>query len=195
MNRHLRFDQYYNRNIMTYLLQTARMRIRPVRPDDAEPMLMLFQEPETMRYVGGPITTLDEVQKRLDVYLNYAEKKPGLGTFIVESNESGKMMGICVARQAEYDVNSDLFEVGYILAPEYWGQGFVSELLPRLCEYLIERSGASQLVAYTHPENTTSQHLLKKVGFVETGTHTDLQGRFSISFVLSYVAGRGEPVA
>ncbi len=170
--------------VMTYILQTTRMRVRPVRANDLEPMLLLFQESETMRYVGGPITSASDVEKRLKVYLDYADKKTGLGTFIVESSASGGMMGICVARQTEYDPESDLYEVGYILAPAYWGQGYVSELLPELCQYLFERSGAPQLVAYTHPDNGASQHLLKKVGFVENGTHTDLQGRFSIAFVL-----------
>lgn len=136
---------------------------------DFSELYRLLRDPEVMRYITTPYKDETQVRERMALWNNYAQLRPGLGTFALETRDTGLFCGFCVARQVEYNPESDEFEIGYILAPEYWGQGLVSELVPYLSKYCFQQSGADRLVAFTDPDNTTSQHILTKSGFKFTG--------------------------
>lgn len=60
-------------------------------------------------------------------------------------------------------------EIGFILHPDYWGQGFVSEALAAIIPAIFEHFQAPALEADVDPRNAASLAVLKKLGFVETG--------------------------
>ncbi len=59
-------------------------------------------------------------------------------------------------------------EVGFLLHPDYHGQGFGREALAAFIAYIGAR-GLPNLTADTDPRNAASLALLKSAGFVETG--------------------------
>lgn len=105
-----------------------------------------------------------------------SEKRPGLGTFAMESRDSGGFAGFCVARQVGYDPASHEYEIGYIFTPECRGQGMASELVPPLCRYCFGQSPAKHLVAFTYVDNAASQRVLIKSGFRYMGTRQTTDG-------------------
>lgn len=66
--------------------------------------------------------------------------------------------------------NKQQGEVGYWLAPSHQGQGFAQEMLMVLIDFATHDIGLSELTATTDAQNTDSQKLLRKQGFVETGS-------------------------
>ena len=55
-------------------------------------------------------------------------------------------------------------EVGYTVAAGLWGRGFATEIGEWLASYAAQGS-ASELVAYTLPENASSRRVMEKLGF------------------------------
>lgn len=161
--------------------ETPRLAVRPVEASDFEHAYRLLSDPEVMRYITTPFTTPEQMQERMDIWLGYAEKRPGFGTFVLTQKSSGQFMGTCVARQWEYNPESADYEIGYVFLPEFWGQGYASELIPSLCAYCFERSNAEELMAITDPDNGTSQHLLKKSGFRYVGDRETTFGKYNYS--------------
>jgi RimJ/RimL family protein N-acetyltransferase len=151
------------------IFETARMKVRPLHDADLPELFRLMSDPEVMRYVTTPYKDENQVRERMALWEQYAQQRPGLGTFAVETRDEGVFCGFCVARQVDYNPESDEFEIGYILAPAYWGKGLASELAQQLCKYCFQRSCADRLVAFTDPDNAASQRVLTKTGFQYTG--------------------------
>lgn len=72
------------------------------------------------------------------------------------------------------------------MLPQYWGKGIVSEVLPRVIEYLFETKNLHRIEALLEAGNDSSCQVLRKVGFKLEGTLRDYEiknGRF-ISLLL-----------
>ena len=65
--------------------------------------------------------------------------------------------------------SSDAFEVGYWIGREHSGNGYAFAAV-QLVVALARALKLPKLLAGTFPENATSAHILKKAGFVFTGT-------------------------
>jgi len=158
------------------IFETTRLSVRPLMDADFHELYRLLSDPETMKYVRTPYTEAQQALDRMAIWSDYAEKCPGLGTFVVEMKDSGTFAGFCVARQVAYDPASNEYEIGYILAPECWGKGLASELVPPLSQYCFSKSPAKHLVAFTHPDNAASQRVLLKGGFRYMGPRETADG-------------------
>ena len=60
-------------------------------------------------------------------------------------------------------------EIGFILGPAAWGQGYASEAMKAFLERRRAIAEPSRLIADVDPRNEPSLRLLTRHGFVETG--------------------------
>lgn len=63
----------------------------------------------------------------------------------------------------------DEAELGYYLAVAQWGQGLATEAGRAVLDYGFGVAGFTSIVAGYFAENPASGHVLRKLGFVETG--------------------------
>ena len=158
------------------IFETPRLLVRSCHEGDFAPIFQLQSDANVMRYIRAPVTEEQPVRERMAMWADYALKCPGLGVFTLEDRETGVFVGYAVARHANFNTTVDEYEVGYTLAPAFWGQGLVSELVPYLCRYLFEIRDTPYIVAFTDPENAASKRVLVKSGFVEVGTRNIYDG-------------------
>lgn len=158
------------------IFETKRLLLRPLADSDFPEVYRLISDPETMRYIRTAFTEEQPARDRVAMWNEYGQKCPGLGVFVADLKETGAFAGYCVARHVYFDPTSTEFEIGYTFAPEYWGQGLASELVPPLCQYCFEQTGTSSIVAFTDPANAASQRVLIKCGFQLTGTRAVYEG-------------------
>ena len=57
-------------------------------------------------------------------------------------------------------------EIGYILAPSAWGQGYAAEAVGTLVGHLHEQLSAHRIEAMIEPDNLRSVRLVERLGFV-----------------------------
>lgn len=69
-------------------------------------------------------------------------------------------------------------EIGYGLDKEYWNQGYATEAVRAACRWALAQPGVTAVEAETDPANAASQAVLRKVGFVPTGTIGEEGPRF-----------------
>jgi len=67
------------------------------------------------------------------------------------------------------DVPDAEIEVGYLFKPSAWGKGYATEACKRLLKFGFEDAPLQEIVAVTHPDNTASQHVLRKAGMDDEG--------------------------
>ena len=147
---------------MLPILETERLRLRPVAADDLDDFATLYADAEVMRYigVGGPLTR-DQAQQRLEFMLDHW-RKHGFGMWTLLQKADGAFIGRCGLRYVE--TATDEIELGYTLRKAFWGQGFATEASRVVMRYAFEVLKIGRLVALADPDNVASINVMKKVG-------------------------------
>ena len=63
------------------------------------------------------------------------------------------------------DVVNQKSEIGYILSPEFWKNGFGSEAMDAVLKFGFEQLNLNKIEADINPENQASINLVTKMGF------------------------------
>jgi ribosomal-protein-alanine N-acetyltransferase len=145
------------------ILETDRLRLRELTPDDAEFMLRLLNEPSFIRNIGDRgVRTLEDARAYILNGPVASYERHGFGLWLIELKESGAPAGVCglLKRDALEDV-----DLGYALVPEHWSRGYASEAASAVMSYAAERLGLRRVVAITDAGNQSSVRLLEKLGF------------------------------
>jgi [ribosomal protein S5]-alanine N-acetyltransferase len=140
--------------------ETARLRLRRLRPADEPALVTLDSDVEVMRYIGSRGGTREQIVERVRHRIN-ADHGP-LGWWLIENLADGAFQG--VAALLPMPEGEDV-ELAYRLARASWGHGIATEAASALVEGAFTRGGLLRLVAVTFPENVASRHVLEKLGF------------------------------
>jgi ribosomal-protein-alanine N-acetyltransferase len=90
----------------------------------------------------------------------------GIRWGITHKNED-RIIGTCGFHN--YSKEHYKTEIGYELAPEYWRQGIMTEVLRAVIKYGFEQLKLNRLEAFIDPDNISSRKLLEKSGLSEEG--------------------------
>ena len=156
---------------MTFRLETERLVIRPLEPEDRPTFTSFTYDPEVMRYVHGgqPYTEaeVDEFFSRQARQL--AEQDVCMGALVEKA--SGRMVGICGTQPL--GTTGDL-EIGWWLSREVWGRGYATEGGGAALRHVLETLHRPRAVAIIDPPNEASKAVVARLGMtydrVYTGT-------------------------
>lgn len=164
--------------------------VKPVAGMRAEVMVFLnafFEAGETV--VNGSVGL--DMMKDYDAWLGYVQRlntgeEEGLGLGPTEvyfaRNEGGKIVGVLDLRPGLPAAKYHWGHIGYSVAPEYRGHGYAPEMLSWGVDAL-RRRGAGDILAATYEDNTASGRVLKKCGFLQTGSYLEPEtGRRVINY-------------
>ena len=136
---------------------TSRLKLRSARPDDLEAMHAVLSDPRATRWWSTPPhETLNETRVWLDSMIANGPDQPD---FVIERD------GVVIGKAGFWK----LPEVGYILHPDHWGQGFAGEAVEAAIGHVFATRDIEELTADVDPENAASIRLLERLGFIRTG--------------------------
>jgi len=154
---------------MTLILQTPRLTLRPFMEDDIPAFSRYRSAPEVARYQGweAPYSLKQAVQ-----FINHMKAatpgEPGQWYQIAfERKSDGVLIGDCVFKILEDDTHQA--EIGFTLARDYQGQGYASEGVSRLLQYLFEEMNLHRVRGNCDPQNEASIRLMKGLGMRHEG--------------------------
>lgn len=133
--------------------------MRRFREGDIGDFMRYRNDADWMRYQGFKCKSREEYERAL---LGDAKPEGGVQFAVVE-NSSGRLIGDLYLKK-----EGNAYWVGYTISPSYARQGYASEALGALVEW-IARQGAARVKAGVLPENEASAGLLKKLGFESAG--------------------------
>ncbi len=136
-----------------------RLRLRRFSLADLDLLDRLNGDPETMRYMGGPMSRARSEAMLRERILEDYERFPGLGIWATVERTSGECVGMHVLNhiQGETDV-----QIGYRLFPRYWGRGYATEMSVALIRYGFVELGLDRIAAIADPGNLASHRILEK---------------------------------
>ena len=167
--------------IMTGVIETEHLRLRPVIEEDADSVWLLHSDLRTNTYnPAGPMTHRSQAEQQAREWVaNWAAD--GHGYWAVEElHVPGMVIGFGGIRSANWR-GRQVYNLAYRLAPTVWGKGLAGELVVAAVERWHELGEHLPLVAYTTAENIPSQRTALKGGLTRrpdldevTSTHTDV---------------------
>lgn len=146
---------------MHIIAQTNRITIREYLPNDLETYLNHFTDKEVTRYIPNR-STEERITIFNNAFIQYQTTKTN-GMWGMFNINDGGFIGGCLLRPFHGDPN--LFEVGYSINRQLWGQGLATEMVEALVTYGLSTANITAIVAVTELPNIASQRVLEKAGF------------------------------
>ncbi|MBB3440620.1 GNAT family N-acetyltransferase [Rhizobium sp. BK379] len=147
------------------IFRTPRLVARMWEDGDADLIQDLHSTIETTRYMSGAAPwSREKCEERLRSYFD-EQARDGTTKYKIVSRDHGRFIGragISLFHTGEY-------EMGYAFYAGEWGKGYASEIAAGLADWFFAEGIAPHFVAFTHPDNLVSQHILKKIGMRERG--------------------------
>ena len=154
-------------NVPAPWVETLRLDMRDFTANDSEDLWRMNSDPRVMRYIGDgkPVarTFHNHIMRRV---LRYPHFYPDLGFWYTTRRDTGKFIGWFTLKYAGKSAD---VEVGYMLLPEAWGQGFATEGASAILRYGFDDLGLDRVIGVTHPGNSASQNVLRKAGLTDAG--------------------------
>jgi RimJ/RimL family protein N-acetyltransferase len=147
------------------ILHTERLTVRELTAADVPALAAILGDSEVMRFsVRGILNeqaTAEFVQWAIRCYAT-----EGYGPWALVERASSTLAGFTALSREEVD-GADEVEIGYRLAPVFWGRGLGTEAAMATLAYGFETLGIDSIIAIVQPANVASVRVLRKVGFVE----------------------------
>ena len=92
--------------------------------------------------------------------------RQGYGWTAVEIAETGQCIGFVGLHGAEIRpvVPAGSIEIGWRLAPEFWGRGYVTEAAAALLDYGFETLGMPEIISFAVANNHRSTAVMERLG-------------------------------
>jgi [ribosomal protein S5]-alanine N-acetyltransferase len=146
---------------MTVVLETERLQLRHLRPDDLAAMHEYLGDAETMKYYPAPYSRefiKRGIEQNLDRY-----KKYGYGLFAVALKSLEDLIGDCGLVWQDLPHGREL-EVGYHFHRDHWGHGYATEAAKACIDYAFSNAGVDRVISLIRPENVPSQRVAERNG-------------------------------
>lgn len=141
-------------------IATERVLLRTLTRDDAVAVYHHFSDSEVTRFMDiEPCKSVDEALEIIDFHLEDTGCRWG-----VFGKVTGNLLGTCGYHAWVRGENAKA-EIGFDLGKAYWGQSFMTEVLPPVIKFGFKVMRLTRIEAAVEPANSRSTGLLEKLGF------------------------------
>lgn len=155
-----------NIDVTSIVIETPRIRIRPWSLADLDDLYDYASVDGVGQMAGWePHSNREESARILNMFLT------GKRTFALELKETGKVIGsFGLEKYSEKVFGKDFdnligCELGYVLGKEYWGNGYMPEVVRGIIDYCFHTLNFDFLTVGHFVTNSQSESVIKKCGF------------------------------
>ncbi len=152
-------------------LQTDRLILRSICNEDADFVFRHFSDPLVTQYLMDepPVANFEEARAIVHFYLDPETKNHN--RWIILRKVDQRPIGTCGFHK--WDQAHFRAEIGYDLAADCWGQGFMTEALRLIISNAFTRMKLNRIDALVYIGNLGSIAVLQKMGFKQEGVLRD----------------------
>lgn len=148
----------------SFSCETKRLRLRPLEEADAGLYHELYTDPEVMRFIGSPMTSVQAARALRDVLAGMRTIPCRCVYLVMLDKVTKRPLGICGVPR--WRANAIQQEVGLVLTRQTRSQGFAREGLAALVDRVFAVSPVDEVWSGFSTKNLTAQRLVLAVGFV-----------------------------
>ena len=146
-------------------LESERLQFRKLTPEDAPEILLLRGNSETMKYIPRPlIIDIEGALAHIKMINDKIDENIDINWAVTEKGNNK-----CIGIMGFYRTQPEHFrtELGYMITPEHWGKGYVTEAVTVLLDFAFNSLQFHSIEAVIDSRHTASERVLQKVGFIK----------------------------
>ncbi|MGA3038179.1 MAG: GNAT family N-acetyltransferase [Vulcanimicrobiaceae bacterium] len=152
------------------MIETARLRLRPLTDADTEPFVAMTADPNVTRYVSPVAIPRASAEAAASHYRQMLETT-GYGYWAIEVKGGASFAGIILLHPVNFTAAfTPAIEVGWLLPREDWGNGYATEGGRAAIDYAFTIKKLDEVVALTTEINTPSQRVMQRLGMTHDPT-------------------------
>ena len=154
---------------MTFHIETERLILRDIQPNDANGIFELDSNPIVHKYLGNnPIHSLDGAKSIIHFIIEQYHQR-GIGRFAAIEKSTGNFIGWSGLKFNTGDKEAlgekrDFYDIGYRLIPKYWGHGYATESALAALEFGFKKLKLPIIYGAAEIGNIASNRVLEKIG-------------------------------
>ncbi|MEP6262694.1 MAG: GNAT family protein [Gillisia sp.] len=145
--------------------KTERIIIRPVEIGDKESIFTYRADPETSKYLSLTPQTVEDVEEFITKTSREINVPGTWFQFVIIEKVTNQLIGDIGIHFLETDSENKQVEIGYTLDSRFRGNGYASEALSVIIEYLVSKLNKHRIIASIDPANLDSIKLVERLGF------------------------------
>lgn len=150
------------------MLESERLRFRQITEDDF-PVIAEIMRDEGVQRIWEHYFSDDGVKDWID-RRKKGYQNNGIDYLSAIHKQTNEVIGqICLLKGNI--AGEDVWEIGYILLSQYYGNGYATEGEKAMVDYAFHVLNASKLVCDIRPMNQPSIAVTKRIGMTETGSY------------------------
>ena len=137
--------------------------MRRWRDDDLEPWAAMNADPHVMRFFPS-VNTAEKAKEVADRARALLERD-GYGWWVAEIKGGAPFAGVIALQEVPFVAKfTPAVEIGWRLAPAFWGRGYATEGARRVLAFAFGELGLSEVVAMTAAINEPSRRVMERLG-------------------------------
>lgn len=157
----------------TTILETDRLILIPLSLEHAPALHQFWSDDAVTAYMSiESFETLKQTQEMITLLVNLMAEEQAT-RYTIQLKETKEIIGTCGLNYL--DKENSRTEIAYELGAAYWRQGYGTELLTKLVEWLFDQQNFHRLEAKIDPKNSASINLIEKLGFQREGLLQDYE--------------------
>lgn len=149
------------------VLETERLRLRKLTPDDAPDIFEYASDPEVTRYlIWSSHRTIDDCRDFITSAMDRYRKR-GVAPWGIVHKADRKVIGTCDF--ITWWPAHARAEIGYALSRTYWGQGIMTEAVRAIIDFGFCVKELNRIQALCEVANVGSARVMEKVGMTFEG--------------------------
>jgi RimJ/RimL family protein N-acetyltransferase len=146
---------------LTLPARTARLNLREFVASDFQAVHAYSSDPRVTRFLFFGPRDEESTAEYLDELLASQREQPRTRfELAVEELASGQLIGACDLSLVE----SNVVDLGYMLAVAKWGRGYATEIALRLIDAAFNELRAQRVISTVDVNNAASIRVLEKIG-------------------------------
>jgi len=144
-------------------LETKRLIIRPVTHEDKIEIFEYRSDPATNKYQGWIPKTIEDVESFIEKISKQMDEPETWFQFVIIEKETQRIVGDIGIHFL--DSENKQVEIGCTLNKYFQNQGYATESIKRIIDYLFKELNKHRIIASIDPENMNSIRLVERIGF------------------------------
>lgn len=152
-----------------FLLTTQRLGLRAFLPDDLDAFALMNADPRVMEHF--PATLNREESESLMNRINQRLDEFGFTFWAAELLSTQELIGfIGIVRTSMEADFAPCVEIGWRLAPQFWGKGLATEGAKESLRFAFEEQALPEVYSFTPNSNHRSYKVMERLGMKPKGT-------------------------
>jgi len=146
------------------ILDTKRLTLREVNKKDLDNLFLLRSNKQAMQFIDKPLASnTDEIKAFIKLINKKTKDNETICWAITLKEKPEELIGTISFHRVELE--NHRAELGYMLMPQHWNKGLISEAIPKVIEYGFTKMKLHSIEGNINPNNALSRKILEKFGF------------------------------